>query len=305
MQKSEKCICTVCVYLDELEVEDIKMEDITEEEVFSYDEELKNVNNNILWYKNFIDTDTTIILPSQIESINVYNSDYTYLGKESIVKSIKKYMLKTKQSSGSDKKKNAFYAIYLGVQLIKYYDEQKFKEILIKKINEFKKDSLVNEKDIDLLNSFLREVQFKEVQLEVEDLKDEDLWEDLEEDFIENDLEEEDLEDEDLEEEVWVLRRKMTGLKNITEKKMETILNDIDEMFISLINKNLYILYYELRMDLIKYKWKCCIKDFIHIEEIEHDLNELEKQVSEKIDEDTALDIDIFIDDMRYLINVN
>jgi hypothetical protein len=81
----------------------------------------------------------------------------------------------------------------------------------------------------------------------------------IEDDFYENESEYE----SDNEEEIWALRRKMTGLKNITKEKIA----EVREGYFKLSGKGTSThLKVELGMDVIKYIWKMVIRKFTNKE---------------------------------------
>lgn len=69
--------------------------------------------------------------------------------------------------------------------------------------------------------------------------------------------------DDDIEDEIWALRRKMVGLKNITKERIKEVRDGYFKLSGKGTNNHLRI---ELGMDLIKYLWKMVIMEFTNME---------------------------------------
>ncbi|MEY3422322.1 MAG: hypothetical protein RIR48_2625 [Bacteroidota bacterium] len=122
------------------------------------------------------------------------------------------------------------------------------------------------------------DVDFYERDTEYEDTDKEDNWE--YEDDIESEV--------DVEEDIWALRRKMIGLKNITDEKIQ----EIRKGYFQLSGKKMTVqMRVELGMDIIKYAWKMTIREFISekyfkeicdeiFHAIEKNLNKMEKYMT-------------------------
>ncbi len=87
-------------------------------------------------------------------------------------------------------------------------------------------------------------------------------------------------EDEDVEDELWLLRKKMVGLKNITKSKIESIKHGYNK----LMNKLPMRLKVELAMDILKYVWKSVIRDFIDEDTFKYLRDEIFESIENRLD---------------------
>lgn len=116
--------------------------------------------------------------------------------------------------------------------------------------------------------------------------------------FEDEDEFEEDIDEEDIEEYVWELRRKMTGLKNITKEKIQEVRNTYFKLASK--NKNVHMRV-ELGMDILKYLWKLVIREFItqeHFEELCLDIFSFIEKKLDYIDSYMRVEYDNFREDI-------
>jgi len=104
--------------------------------------------------------------------------------------------------------------------------------------------------------------------------------------------------EDDIEEDVWALRRKMVGLKNITNEKTQ----DIRNSYLKLSSKKDSIhLRVELGMDILKYLWKLVIREFMtkeHFDELCLDIFEFIEKKLDYIDSYMRVEYDNFREDI-------
>jgi hypothetical protein len=115
-------------------------------------------------------------------------------------------------------------------------------------------------------------------------------------DFDDNDLESED--EDDIEEDIWTLRRKMVGLKNITKEKIQSVR---DSYFKLSSKRNNIHLRVELGMDILKYLWKLVIREFItkeHFDELCSEIFEFIEKKLKYIDDYMRVEYDNFKEDI-------
>ena len=104
--------------------------------------------------------------------------------------------------------------------------------------------------------------------------------------------------DDDIEEDVWALRRKMVGLKNITKEKTQDIRNSYLKLSSKKGNIHLRV---ELGMDILKYLWKLVIREFItkeHFDELCSDIFEFIEKKLKYIDSYMRVEYDNFREDI-------
>lgn len=109
----------------------------------------------------------------------------------------------------------------------------------------------------------------------------------IDEDFYENvtdvesvyETESED-ENEDNEEEIWALRRKMVGLKNITKERIAEVRDGYFKLSGKSTSNHLRV---ELGMDVIKYLWKMVIREFTNKEHFEELCKEIFEFIENKL----------------------
>jgi hypothetical protein len=104
--------------------------------------------------------------------------------------------------------------------------------------------------------------------------------------------------DDDIEEDVWALRRKMVGLKNITKEKMQDIRNSYLKLSSKKDNIHLRV---ELGMDILKYLWKLVIREFItkeHFDELCSEIFEFIEKKLKYIDSYMRVEYDNFREDI-------
>lgn len=87
--------------------------------------------------------------------------------------------------------------------------------------------------------------------------------------------------DDDIEEDVWVLRRKMVGLKNITKEKIQTVRDSYFKLSSKKDNIHLRV---ELGMDILKYLWKLVIREFMTKEHFDELCLEIFVFIEKKLD---------------------
>jgi hypothetical protein len=87
--------------------------------------------------------------------------------------------------------------------------------------------------------------------------------------------------EEDIEEEIWTLRRKMVGLKNMTKERIQEVRNEYFRLSGKTIDTHLRI---ELGMDIIKYLWKMVIREFTNIEHFKELRDEIFEFIENKLD---------------------
>jgi hypothetical protein len=110
---------------------------------------------------------------------------------------------------------------------------------------------------------------------------------------------------------IWELRGKMVGLKNITEEKMQKNTKTFEEIITTIYceycgTTGMDINAVELTMDFIKYIWKCTLRGFMtteaFIEEKEHVFKHITCECDECIPEWLQVQVSEFIEDMNYLV---
>ena len=85
---------------------------------------------------------------------------------------------------------------------------------------------------------------------------------------------------EDNEEEIWALRRKMVGLKNITKERIYEVRDGYFKLSGKGTSNNLRI---ELGMDIIKYLWKMVIMEFTTIEHFKELCDEIFEFIEKRL----------------------
>lgn len=109
---------------------------------------------------------------------------------------------------------------------------------------------------------------------------------------------------DDIEEDVWALRRKMVGLKNITKEKMQDIRNSYLKLSSKKDNIHLRV---ELGMDILKYLWKLVIREFITKEHFDELCSEIFAFIEKKlkyIDSYMRVEYDNFREDILRVSSV-
>lgn len=113
------------------------------------------------------------------------------------------------------------------------------------------------------------------------------------------------------ENQIWELRRKMVGMKNITEEKMQKNTKTFEKIIAEIYCKDsgatkLDINAVELNMDFIRYIWKCTLRGFMtletFVEEKENAFQHITCECNECIPEWLQVQVSEFIEDMNFLV---